>query len=192
MKHLYYTRHGESFINTDDVQADGHGHTQDLGLTETGREQALAGAKAAKSKRLKPAIILCSPLARTRETAAIIAAELDYPATQIEYNDLFEEIRFGELGGISYKEFKQKYTYADLGKFEDAETIEALQERAAKALAYVQSRPEEIILIVSHSCFGRAFRRVIEGRPYTDEFLPSSVPLPYGEITRLLPLEKSA
>ena len=192
MKYLYYTRHGESFVNTDDVQADGHGHVQDLGLTETGQGQALAGAKAAKAKKLKPTVILCSPLARTRETAAIIAAELGYPAANIEYDDLFQEIQFGELGGMSYKEFKQKHTYADLGKFKDAETIEALQERAEKALAYVQSRPEEIVLIVSHSCFGRAFRRVIEGRPYTDEFLPSSVPLPYGEITRLLPLEKSA
>lgn len=191
MKHLYYARHGESFINTSGIQ-DGYDELADPGLTDAGREHARVGAKVAKQKSIRPDLILCSPLARTRETAAIIAAELGYPVEKIEYDDSLVEVKFGKLGGMTYKEFIKLHTYADLDKFEDAETIEMAQSRAAKVLERVKSRPEEIILIVSHSCFGRAFRRVIEGRPYTDEFLPSSVPLPYGEITRLLPLEKSA
>jgi len=187
MKYLYYTRHGESHINTDDVRADGYGNLEDLGLTELGRQQALDGAKSAESRGIKPDIIICSPMARTRETAAIIAAELGYSLDDIEYSDLFVEVRFGSLGGMTYKEFMQKYSYADLAQFEDAETIEMAQKRAEKALHYITSRPESVILVVSHSCFGRALRRVIEDKPYTDEFLPTSLPLPYGEITQLLP-----
>lgn len=190
MHSLYYVRHGESYINTEDVYTDGHGGIVDLGLTATGRQQALAGTIHAKAAGLKPDLIICSPLLRTRETAAIIASELGYPLDRIEYNDQLVEVRFGQLGGMTYKEFVQHYTYADLDKFEDAETIEAAQKRAADALEYVKSRPEKTILIVSHSCFGRAFRRAIDGRPYTDEFLPTTLPLPYGEILQLLPRDK--
>lgn len=192
MRYLYYARHGESYINTEDVYVDGYGGLVDLGLTELGQAQALAGAKAAKESGLKPDVIICSPLARTRETAAIIAAELGYPLDAIEYDDRFVEVRFGKLGGMTYRQFKEKYTYADLDKFEDAETIEMAQKRATDALAYLRSRPEQTVLVVSHSCIGRAFRRVIKGQPYTDEFLPSSLPLPYGEVLRLLPPGKSS
>lgn len=187
MKYLYYTRHGESLINTGDVWADKPGSSVDLGLTVLGREQVKAGAQKAKELGIMPDRIICSPLARTRETAAIMAEVLGYPVEKIEYNDLFVEVQVGELETMSFTKFREKYTYADLGKFKGAETIEVLQQRAAKALAYAKSQPEETILIVSHSCFGRAFRRVIDGRPFTDEFLPDALPLPYGEIVRLLP-----
>jgi len=187
LKYLYYTRHGESLINTGDVWADKPGSSADLGLTDIGREQVAKGAEKAKKAGILPDRIICSPLARTRETAKIMAEILGYPVDAIEYNELFLEVQVGELETMSFAKFRETYTYADLGKFKGAETIEVLQKRAAKALAYVQSQPEETILIVSHSCFGRAFRRVIDGQPYTDEFLPSALPLPYGEIVRLLP-----
>ena len=187
MKYLYYARHGESLINTGDVWADSPGSSVDLGLTTVGREQVKHGAQKAKETGLKPDRIICSPLARTRETAIIMAEILGFPVEMIEYNELFLEVQVGELETMSFAKFREKYTYADLGKFKGAETIEVLQQRAAKALAYAQSQPEETILIVSHSCFGRAFRRVIDGKPYTDEFLPTALPLPYGEVIRLLP-----
>lgn len=190
MKYLYYTRHGESIINTGNVWADSPGSPDDLGLTQAGRDQAYTGAQKAKVAGLKPTHIICSPLARTRETAKIIAEVLGYPPEDIEYNELFVEVQVGELEGTSFAEYVKRYTYADLGRFKDAESIEVLQRRTARALAYVQSLPDETILVVSHSCFGRAFYRVIEGRPYTDEFLPDTVPLPYGEITQLLPRGK--
>jgi ribonuclease H / adenosylcobalamin/alpha-ribazole phosphatase len=192
MQYLYYTRHGESLINTNNVWADNPGSTNDLGLTEIGRNQAYTGANVAKATGLKPTRIICSPLARTRETAKIIAEVLGYPLEDIEYNDLFVEVQVGELEGTSFAEYVKHYTYADLGQFKGAESIKVLQQRSARALAYVQSLPDEIILIVSHSCFGRAFYRVVEGRPYTDEFLPGTIPLPYGEITQLLSPSKIA
>lgn len=101
-------------------------------------------------------------------------------------------MQVGELEGTSFAEFVKQYSYADLDKFKGAESIEALQQRSTRALAYVQSLPDEIILIVSHSCFGRAFYRSVEGRPYTDEFLPGTVPLPFGEISQLLPRDELA
>lgn len=181
MKYLYYTRHGESLINTKDVWADEPGGAYDWGLSPHGNAQALAGAHAAATAGIKPDLIICSPLLRTRETAAIIAKTLGYDPAAIEYDARFVEVQVGELEGSSYAEFVQQYSYADLGKFKDAETIEVLQERAAKAFNYLLSRPEETIFVVSHSCFGRAFKRAIESKPYTDEFVQNDK-LPYGEI----------
>ena len=192
MNYLYYTRHGESLINTRNVWADKPGSPDDLGLTKAGRDQVRLGAKRARAAGLKPTRIICSPLARTRETAKIIAAALGYPLEDIEYNELFIEVQVGELEGTSFAEYVTQYTYADLGRFKGAETIEVLQQRAARALTYAQSLPDKTILIVSHSCFGRAFRRVIESCPYTDEFLPGTTPLSYGEITQLVPRRKKS
>jgi len=192
MKRLYYTRHGESLINTNNVWADSPGTSDDLGLTAAGRSQARAGAEKAKATGLKPTRIICSPLARARETAQIIAGALEYPTDAIEYNDLFIEVQVGELEGTSFAEYVKQYSYADLGSFKGAESIEVLQQRAARALTYVKSLSDDSILIVSHSCFGRAFYREVESRPYTDEFLPGTAPLPYGEIVQLLPQDDLA
>ncbi len=188
MINLYYTRHGQSFINTGDTWADLPGSDSDLGLTETGVAQAKEGANQAKTSFIKPDIIICSPLKRTRETAEIYANILNYPLDKIEYNDLFLEIQVGpELEGTSFSEFISKYTYADFDKFEGAETIEMLQERAKKALDYAKGKSEKTVLIVSHSCFGRAFARAVESRPFTDEFVAGkNSSLPFGMPIKLV------
>ena len=185
MKRLYYSRHGESLINTNNVWADSPGSPNDLGLTDIGRGQVHTCAEKAKSTGLKPTRIICSPLARTRETAQIIADVLGIPQEKIEFNELFVEVQVGELEGTSFAEYVKQYSYADLGRFKGAESIEVLQQRATRALAYVQSLPDETILIISHSCFGRAFYRVVAGLPYTDEFIHNE-PLPYAEILQLI------
>ncbi len=181
MRYLYYTRHGESLINTKDVWADEPGGDYDWGLSPLGKKQAIGGANNAHTAGLAPELIVCSPLLRTRETAAIIAETLGYDPAAIEYDARFIEVQVGELEGTSYAEFVKHYSYADLGSFKDAETIELLQERAARAFNYLLSRPEETILVVSHSCFGRAFKRAINNQPFTDEFINNDK-LPYGEI----------
>ena len=187
MKHLYYVRHGESYINLNEKSIELSGSSDAWGLTDVGKEQAQLGATKAKAEMIKPDLIICSPLKRTRETAAVFAKSLGYPIDQIAYVDLFKEIRFGELDGMTYADFTKHHSYADLGKFKGAETIEELQKRATKALEYVRSHPEETILIVSHSCFGRAFRRVINGVPYTDEFEPGkNDPLPFASVIKLI------
>ncbi len=185
MKRLFFTRHGESQTNLGNMWGNTIGAKNDLPLTDAGRQQALETAQNAKAAGLKPDRIVCSPLARARETAAIIARELGYPLEAIEYNDLFVEVQVGELEDTPFFDYWDHHTYADLGKFNGAETIEALQHRAAQALAYVHSLPEDDILIVSHSCFGRALKRVITDRPYTEEFTHGE-PLPYAEILQLI------
>lgn len=183
MKHLYYARHGESFINIRDIFATKLGTENDLGLTELGEQQALQEGKKAAADGLKIDLMVSSPLPRARETAEIIAREIGYPPKDIVISDLFIEIQYGELEGTSWSAWwKAGNTYADLGKFAGSETMETLQQRAQKAYEYLQSLPDENILVVSHSAFGRALRRVVNGQPYTDE---QSISLTHGEIIRL-------
>jgi len=191
MKRLYFTRHGESQTNMGNLWGNAVGATNDLGLTDLGKEQAHETAKKAKIAGIQPDRIICSPLARTQETAAIIARELGFSVDAIEYSDLLVELQVGELEETPYFDYWDQYSYADLGKFAGAETIEKLQLRATQALAYLQSLPEDDILVVSHSCFGRALKRVIEGRPYNEEFTHGE-PLPYAEIMLLIPRDELA
>lgn len=185
MRQLFYVRHGESQTNMGNLWGNSVGSKNDLPLTDTGRQQALETGIKARLGGFKPDRIICSPLTRTRETAAIIAHELGFPPEAIEYNDLIIENQVGELENTPYFDYWDQYTYADLDKFKGAETIEVLQQRAARALAYLQSLPDDDILVVSHGCFGRALKRVIAGRPYTEEFTHGE-PLPYAEILQLI------
>jgi uncharacterized phosphatase len=186
MKHLYFVRHGESLINVGEVFASSMNSRENLGLTELGKQQALAAGKKAAGEGFTCDLIISSPLLRARETAEIIAREIQYPVQKIQISELFIEIQFGELEGTNWYEYwGSGKSYKDLHNYKGAETLEMLQERAEKALAYMRSLPQENILIASHSAFGRAFKRAIASLPYTDEFI-SNTSLPYGEIFKLI------
>ncbi len=186
MKQLYYIRHGESYINLEDVFASRVGTELDKGLTPLGKEQAFAAAVKIQNEALHFDCIISSPLKRAQETAQIIAKEIGHK-NDILVSDLLVEVQTGELEGTPWSDYwnKKGLTYADLGKFKEAETIEQMQQRAKQALVYINSLPYENILVVSHSCFGRAFRRVIEGKPYTDEFT-NNISLPHAKVVQLV------
>jgi probable phosphoglycerate mutase len=185
MKHLYFVRHGQSLVNVGGQFCTQVGTELDQGLTELGREQAVNDGKKAAAAGMQFDLILSSPLARARETARIIAKQVGYLVDSIEVLDLIKELDFGELEGTECELFYSNNTYADLGKFTGAETIEQLQQRAERALAHVSNLPQDNILLVSHSLFGRAIRRVVAGKPYTDEFT-NGTSLPHGEILQLV------
>ncbi len=186
MKRLYYARHGESLINIRDIVATKVGTENDLGLTELGKEQALIAGRKAATDGPQIDVLVSSPLLRTRETAEIIAHEIGYASKNIMFSDLVIELQFGALEGTSWQAFWNiNHGYEGLGTFEGAETIETLQQRAEKALLFLKSLPQESVLVVSHSAFGRALRRAVEGKPWTDEFTNGSS-LPHGEIIQLV------
>jgi broad specificity phosphatase PhoE len=166
MRKLYFVRHGQSKDNQQGVWS-----RYDTPLTAQGKDEARAAGKNIKQKDLIFDLIIASPQPRALQTARIIAQEIGHPIDTIELNELFIERNWGRLTGIPGKDFyNQGKIYKDIDLVEGAETIQALQARATRGLAYLHSRPEIQILLVSHGTYGRALRRTIQGEPYTNEY----------------------
>lgn len=186
MNQLFFARHGESYVNVEHIFATKAGTLNDKSLTPLGIEQAHTVGRQAGEKNQAFDLIVSSPLKRARETASIIASYVNYPESKIVINDLFLEIQLGALEGTPWADYWDSgKTYADLHEVKNSETIESLQQRAATALAYIRTLPEKNILIVSHSAFGRAFRRTVNGVPFSDEF-ENHKSLPHAEIIQLI------
>ena len=167
MKRLFFIRHGETDLN---VKQHFAGITE-AQLTDDGRTQAQKSGRHLKSNPVAIDWIISSPLARTQETAKIIATEIGFPLENIELNELFLERNFGPLENTSAQKFlTTKDSYRKIDTVEGAETIANLQTRAERALQYVKSLPHDNVLVVSHGAFGRAFRRAVMELPHSHEY----------------------
>jgi broad specificity phosphatase PhoE len=150
MIHLYYCRHGQSVMNQQGLLA---GST-DTPLTDEGRAQARLAGQDARQYGID--LIVASPLVRARETAEIIAAEIDYAIETIVFDQPVHERGFGILEGSAW--------HPGLN-FDDEPTVElyeAIMRRAQGVKDWLDARPEETILLVSHGAFIRAIRSLYQ------------------------------
>ena len=99
---LTVIRHGETNFNKEQRISGQSDET----LNEQGKKQALEFAHYLKEQKSAYDLIISSPLTRAKETAEIIAQELNL---QVEYDDLLKERNFGELDGLTWQEFVEKY-----------------------------------------------------------------------------------
>ncbi len=159
-KHLFYfVRHGQSILNKKGIRQDSHGQLSDKGV-----EQAhVSGERLENEIKLfgKMDVILCSPYDRTRETAGIINEHIKVEKP-IEYNDLLAERRNpSEIIGHSVDEPDVKkivdiidHSYHDDNfRYSDEENFSDLLERAKKCLAWLETRKEKRIVVVTHGIF---------------------------------------
>lgn len=149
MKNVYFLRHGQTNLNRQHL----HQYAE-TGLSEKGRLQAQTIAK--KLKDIKIDVIISSSLARTKETADIVAQEVGLP---VEVNDLFVELRRpSDLWGTSWYSPKSIWIMGNLyfrvydkdWHYSNEENLEEFHERAKQALNYIAGRSEENILVVTH------------------------------------------
>ena len=121
-------------------------------LSETGREQARAIARALAKRPI--AAVVASPLERARETAEPIAAMHRLPV-QVEPD--VHEIDFGDWTGQTFPELHAMPIWRDFNRFRSTvpipggETLHAAQARGLAAIARLRSahRDSEVV-IVSH------------------------------------------
>jgi broad specificity phosphatase PhoE len=153
-KLIYFVRHGETENNAKNIRQGPEGH-----LTENGRAQALETAKRFPKHKGRPQVIISSPYDRTKETAEIIAKELNM---EVEYSDLLVERRNpSEIIGHEGTEPMvreiidriDKSFHDDNLRFSDEENFTDLKARAKKLLKYIKGRPEERMIIVTHKIF---------------------------------------
>ena len=157
MKIVYLVRHGESVLNTTDAER--WENDKEAPLTEKGVAQTLLIAQ--RAARLDFEVLIASPWKRTRDTAQAVSKETGKP---IEFSELFIERRLpSSFEGMlrSSPEFIEKYAawqnicFRESAHFEDGDDFESLKDRATQALRFIEDRPEERMLIVTHGFFTR-------------------------------------
>lgn len=166
-KTIYVVRHGQSESNIGPVR-----QGTESPLTEKGREEAAFVAK--RVKNLPVEALISSSFVRARQTAEIISGEIGKP---VEYSDLFAERRMSsELKGISHQDplnirvnkLIREHFHLPGWRHSDEENFDDLKQRAGEALSYLENRPEQNILVVSHGIFARVLlARVIMGGELT-------------------------
>ncbi len=148
MKHLYFVRHGLSIMNEKGIFS---------GITETDlSDQGIIQATKVGQKLTSYQInyIISSPMRRTKQTAEIIAQQINFPVSKIVYNKLLIERNYGPLEGKNY--------IPNLINHKGVETTEDILMRAEKAWELLKSIPDDNILVVGHGAIGRALRHIID------------------------------
>ncbi len=153
-KLIYFVRHGETESNAKGIRQGPGGL-----LSEKGRAQAAEAAKKFPKHKGRPQVLIASPYERTKETAGIIAKELNM---NVEYSDLLVERRnpseiIGRFGGdrdvkLIVDRIDKSFHEDDL-RYSDEENFTDLKNRARKLLDYIRSRPERRMILVTHSIF---------------------------------------
>ena len=163
MKKIYFVRHGESQANVDNIVA---GAEYETPLTEKGKEQARQAGKLLKDKKIE--LVICSPLERTRDTAAIIVEEIGYDPKKIRIDEGFIEREAGPYNGQAHFDYQKDIRSDNLKP--GGETTEQLFERIKKAVESLRNLPEEVILVVSHGGTGRMVRALKHNMHYDEAY----------------------
>jgi probable phosphoglycerate mutase len=167
---IILVRHGRTIL-TESHRISGRGG-EDPQLSEAGIQDAQAVAEELTkvshsgpyAKVLKPTVVVSSPIARTRETAAIIAAKL---GIQVVTNDDIAEIAFGDWDGHTnqevaanwpdhYEQWRGDVKIAPPG----GESLEEFDVRVQRGLADILEKYEgQTVVVVSHVMPIRGFLR---------------------------------
>lgn len=153
-KIVYFVRHGESEANV--------GITTDIDSPLTARGEEQAHYMARRASKIKLDVVLASTLQRARQTAEIIAHHI---GTEVaDTSDLFVECRRASVhhdksehhpdSRKTDEEIFQNFSKPGY-RHSDEENFDDLKKRAGEAWAYIESRPEKHILVVSHGHFLR-------------------------------------
>lgn len=146
---LYVTRHGETVWNRENKVC---GRTE-LPLNETGRRQAQEAREKLKGVRIDR--VVCSPMARAKETAAIICQGREVP---IEHHMALIEQSYGACEGADRFDegfFFHKRNFAH--GYPGGESHMVLAQRVYRFIEELAARcPEEAVLLVCHGGVCRA------------------------------------
>ncbi len=165
---IYIIRHGRTKANEEQRFA---GRT-DEPLLPVGREQAKEAAQFLVSKPITA--IYSSPLARTMETAQILAQIIKAP---LKIEEGLNEINIpqwdGKLKADLIKDLKSNYAIwkqapASFAK-PNAETLQELQQRAVNTIEKIFSKHDnEQVVIVTHLAVARTILLHYLGKPLTE------------------------
>lgn len=130
------------------------GWTPGVHLNDEGKAQAEALGKRLADASLKA--IYASPLDRTMETAAAIAAH--HPNLTVQVNEGIGEVRYGDWEGVKIADLSRRkmwqvvQEYPSRAYFPNGETMRGVQVRIVNAIeSLVTTHPGEMIALVFHA-----------------------------------------
>lgn len=149
--HYIVMRHGFAESNARSIVNSKVEESKIFGLTEDGRKQALEAGK--KLARRNIDIIITSPFARARETAEIVAGEIEFDSRQIIADERIKEINTGVFNGRPIDEYRGFSTIRE--KFDKCpdggETLLDVKRRVMAFLYDIETRyTDKTILVVTH------------------------------------------
>lgn len=145
MDKIWYIRHGQSESNLRGIFAGGSDNTP---LTRKGKQQAHKAGLSLKNKSINK--IITSPLARTHETAKIIARAINLAETNIILDERFKEYDLGTGSGLPIKGM----TAEKMTSFPGAENPNVFANRVKAALSELKNE-NGTTLVVAHGGVGR-------------------------------------
>jgi len=168
-KIVYFVRHGQSEDNVAPVF-----QSPNSPLNEKGRRQAERIAE--RVSKLHFGALIASPFERAKQTAEAISRVTGRNA---EYSDLFvERVKPTYINGKPYTDERanklwrewQKSLYTPGARAEDGENFDDLLTRADEALAFLNDRAEQSLVVVTHGYFLRTIvARVLLGSTVSGE-----------------------
>ena len=160
-KQIYFIRHGESELNALNIRQGREGH-----LSAIGREQAKFAAD--RFKKIPIEIVIASEFTRAQETAGIIAETIKAP---LQLTPLLNERRNPhEIIGRPSDEPEvaailnrmDRSFHSNEQRISDEENFQDLKDRARALLRFLETRPENKILCVTHYIFLQCVAGYIE------------------------------
>jgi probable phosphoglycerate mutase len=162
---LLLVRHGRTEL-TEQGRFSGGGGSLDPELSEAGRRDAIAVAELLAATTPTPDVIVTSPMTRTRQTAAVIAAHLrslgrdETPLTTPEprIDQDWVEASFGDWDGATYAEVTRQWP-AELAAWQGSttvappggESLDAVLDRVGRARhRLITDHPGRCVVVVSH------------------------------------------
>ena len=131
----------------------------DIGLSETGRAQAVSAARLLAPRPF--AAVVSSPLSRARSTAEAIAAGR---GLTVRVDDAFSEMGFGTWEGLTIDEVRAQFPDAARAfretphatRVPGGESLDEVRDRALRGLARLRAEHEgETVCVVSHGVTAR-------------------------------------
>lgn len=163
---IYFVRHGTTDFTPNRRFSGGDGN--DPALNALGLQQA--HNVAAEMAKIKPEILISSPLTRTMQTAAAIS---NTTGLSIIEDDAWIEIAFGKWDGLTFEDVRKQYpneaqewlastAFAPPG----GESYDQVAERIDPAIdALVAAYPEQKICVVTHNVVIRQIVRLTLSAP---------------------------
>lgn len=159
-------RHGETIWNTE-RRLQGH---KDSRLSRKGREQACRNGLQLRNFVSGEPRLISSPLGRCRETAALVAKNIEFDPSGIEYDDRVKELSFGRWEGQKISDIERNdsdtFQMRRANRWDipapDGESYFMVAERLRAWLRDVEG---QTVVLVSHGCAGRILRGIYSNLP---------------------------